>query len=678
MAQLIVKLRGEILQNLELETDREYLAGRAEDCAIQLSAEKGISRQHFKIKFKENQWTVELISKMGEMFQGTESKKQIVLNSDSSFSTPPYEFAFIDSLTQNGIALHERPDENNLPLVSSNNIGESDSAVIAQPESEVEKTLTVAHSSHFRGVLVFLDDNGDPTDSRELDQDITFVGRENENHITLDNPKVSRKQFKISRVGDKYFLLDLESINGTYLNGNKVSTKDPVVLISGDIISVLNIKISFELRDPNFSLKVIQAENQMPIEPQAPLQNMPMHTNEMAPPYIAPHQVQQMDSYLQIPQPALMGQSTFAEISQEKILNFWGFKIELNSQNKFRLILVGIIFIGLIGFLAMDDKPAEVVPNPALNKPADPFTKLTPEEQNYVRHTYSLAKNLYMEANYRMAQSELMKVHDKVPKFEDSRDLENYIKLAIEAQKQQEENLRIEKEKKDIEERMQNILKHCTQLINKNMTLAELNECLAPAVEINPEHPAIIGLREQIIKMDEERKLKAQEKLLYETQVKELKDQYLKATKLSDAEPLKGITALDEVMKSTLPDPEKLKEKARKQKFDIENDTKKKVSEAISKSTTLVEGGAYKEAIITLEKARLLSPDDEQIPQTIEQTMSELRKKMQVFYQEAVVEENIGNVETAKEKWKKILEIDVPNGEYYQKSRLKLKKYGAI
>jgi len=38
----------------------------------------------------------------------------------------------------------------------------------------------------------------------------------------------------------------------------------------------------------------------------------------------------------------------------------------------------------------------------------------------------------------------------------------------------------------------------------------------------------------------------------------------------------------------------------------------------------------------------------------------------------------VGEVESAKSKWKKIRELSVPEEEYYKKSTIKLKRYGSL
>jgi tetratricopeptide (TPR) repeat protein len=221
-------------------------------------------------------------------------------------------------------------------------------------------------------------------------------------------------------------------------------------------------------------------------------------------------------------------------------------------------------------------------------------------------------------------------------------------------------------------------VKHCNQLLTNKTTLEELNECLGPALELNPEHPDIVSLKLQVDRLNEERILKEKEKEQYNDDVKRLKEQFLTAMKLSELDPLKGVPALDEVMASTLPDPDKLKEKARKQKLYITGDVKSKITKALEKAKSLADSGGFKEAIVGLEVAHKLDPENDQIKTEIDNYTVELRKKMQLIYQEAIVDENIGNVESAKEKWRKILEQDISNGEYYQKSQMKLRKYGLL
>ena len=90
-----------------------------------------------------------------------------------------------------------------------------------------------------------------------------------------------------------------------------------------------------------------------------------------------------------------------------------------------------------------------------------------------------------------------------------------------------------------------------------------------------------------------------------------------------------------------------------------------------------VKKGDLKTAISVLKKAIEINPDNETLKGRVNSHLGELKKQMQVLYQEGVLEESVGEVETAKTKWKKIIELSLPEEDYYKKARTKIKKYEA-
>lgn len=69
----------------------------------------------------------------------------------------------------------------------------------------------------------------------QLEQDLITIGRSKENTIVIPNKKVSRKHARIERVGATYQVTDLESGNGTKINGEKVGFH---ALAKGDEIKI--------------------------------------------------------------------------------------------------------------------------------------------------------------------------------------------------------------------------------------------------------------------------------------------------------------------------------------------------------------------------------------------------------------------------------------------------------
>lgn len=71
--------------------------------------------------------------------------------------------------------------------------------------------------------------------SHSFDGDLLRIGRSRENDLVLDNLSVSRHHLQIRSHQGRYVLFDMNSSNGTYLNGARVTRKE---LLDGDQITV--------------------------------------------------------------------------------------------------------------------------------------------------------------------------------------------------------------------------------------------------------------------------------------------------------------------------------------------------------------------------------------------------------------------------------------------------------
>jgi pSer/pThr/pTyr-binding forkhead associated (FHA) protein len=57
----------------------------------------------------------------------------------------------------------------------------------------------------------------------DLVNEITFIGRTPRNHIHLKDPYVSRRHLQVLRRGTRYFIKDLNSTNGTSVDGEALN-----------------------------------------------------------------------------------------------------------------------------------------------------------------------------------------------------------------------------------------------------------------------------------------------------------------------------------------------------------------------------------------------------------------------------------------------------------------------
>ncbi len=80
--------------------------------------------------------------------------------------------------------------------------------------------------------------------SFDLEGDTIYIGRSPDNDIQINDKSVSRKHLKIVRRGDKYLLKDLESKNGTFIKGKRISPDDEIEVKEGVSVAIGNILIS--------------------------------------------------------------------------------------------------------------------------------------------------------------------------------------------------------------------------------------------------------------------------------------------------------------------------------------------------------------------------------------------------------------------------------------------------
>lgn len=62
------------------------------------------------------------------------------------------------------------------------------------------------------------------------------IGRDASNHIIIDDPSISRNHALLSVTGDSYKIRDLDSLNGTFINGIRI--RGEAALVSDDILKL--------------------------------------------------------------------------------------------------------------------------------------------------------------------------------------------------------------------------------------------------------------------------------------------------------------------------------------------------------------------------------------------------------------------------------------------------------
>ena len=81
----------------------------------------------------------------------------------------------------------------------------------------------------------------------ELSGEKTIIGRDRYPicDITIREPTVSRQHSRIQAEGDKYYIEDLGSLNGTYVNREKIAGR--TLLADGDTVQIYEVLMRFHV-----------------------------------------------------------------------------------------------------------------------------------------------------------------------------------------------------------------------------------------------------------------------------------------------------------------------------------------------------------------------------------------------------------------------------------------------
>ena len=81
----------------------------------------------------------------------------------------------------------------------------------------------------------------------QLTESVVNIGRRLENHLVIDDPRVSRNHAQLRAIKGRFVLFDLNSTGGTFVNGQRTSQ---TVLYPGDVISLAGVALIFGQDNP--------------------------------------------------------------------------------------------------------------------------------------------------------------------------------------------------------------------------------------------------------------------------------------------------------------------------------------------------------------------------------------------------------------------------------------------
>ncbi|MGE3680863.1 MAG: FHA domain-containing protein [Bdellovibrionales bacterium] len=655
MAHIVVRLHGDEVGRLALEPGGEYVAGRAKDCHIRLDSQRGISRQHLKFYERDGVWICETLSKFVMIQRGTEEKEVIELSEACVFSVPPYEFHFEPDMAK----------EVDSPLEIEDSNPSAQSLPSPQPPAEItaprpNNEATVAGNAALAPFLRISYPNTADDEILKLEGQLWVAGRDRGCEIFVDSPHVSRAHFELARTQEGFFLTDLGSSNGTRINGQRIPPHEPTRLESGDEIQVMNVAMTFEIRDPQFANRLdnlpVPAFDPMMMEAFAlPGRNVPTGAFDrtVLPKREREHEIPSLKDWHKLRPHHL------------RRVNW--------RKHKVRVALLVLIPILLVVAFTPEPKK-EKAPDPAGESVS--FDKLSLEQKSVVKDSFGLARSFYVRGKYALCLTELAKLHQLIPQFENSKELNAFCEQGLELQRRQEDLERKEREKAMIEQQINGYAETCKAKLKAFASVEETRQCLSEAIVLAPEHPLIVEMLDNARLREEEQNHLAQMKAETDAKARQGESHYARAKSLYKKGLLaKAIQEYEDFISKPYPRSTDEKAQAKREITSIRKELQTKIASLLDQCKGLGEKGQFKEAYLACDKAVAEDSSNSDAKAMREKMLNSLRKEMRVIYQDSVLEEGLGNVDGAKEKWRKIIKENLEFDEYTKKARTMLQKY---
>jgi pSer/pThr/pTyr-binding forkhead associated (FHA) protein/tetratricopeptide (TPR) repeat protein len=536
-----------------------------------------------------------------------------------------------------------------------------------------------------KGKLTFQAEAANVTELEIGDDPIT-IGRGKECEVVLNTKKASRKHAMIRRVGARFVIQDLESANGTFVNGRKIREAD---LSGDDAIRIGNIEFSFRALSQDY----LKNEHQfMPVE----ALESPAPSAEPGPdpaleglrnPMSLAGATQAVD--LAQPRPQIQSLTGTTSPGMANIAGIRGAQKPKSLIEKFRAlppkrqVIWAIIVAALFYFLVIEDDTAQKAP-PAKKpqtaqiakdgKVAASFERLTDDQKRFVISQHDLAFENYKNKDYDKAIYEIEKIFTLIPDYKDSREIERYAKEG----KRKLEALEEERRKKEEEARLK---AQVAQLVDqadshmKKKEYAKARDLFYQILAIEPDNARVSGWKKEIASWEEEQeRLKTQHEVQAEIN-KRAWEQYKEAlaiqkkgryhTAIAEFGKVKDIGASDKRVLS----------KALAHIRSCRKAIRDALEPVLAEARQLEQSSDFHKAYEAYKRATKIEPHDKEGWKGMQRIHKILRDRARILYAEGVMAESYSDFETAKKKFQETMEVAPEDGLYHDRAQRKLSTY---
>lgn len=500
-----------------------------------------------------------------------------------------------------------------------------------------------------------------PYDKYVIEKDKTYIGRDPAKcQIVLNDSEVSSVHAVITKNNIMITLEDLNSSNGTILNGdriNKATLNHNDEFVIGGVTFTVKFRSDF-LKEENQTLMAVDEDQTVEVEE------------------VVEVQAEEGDQF------DALGGLVSSEPEEKSIIK----RIWKDEAKRKKLIYGAVILIG--AWLFLDDGGNNNAPSANAKKPKKAITKsadrpvvtksgktLSEDEKRSLSSLYEIGKNHFQNGRYREALDELNKIAAVDPNFNSN--IQSLIALSkeglarlekLEKEKQEAQAAAEKKAKiKDLIEKARGYVK------DRRVELAQ--ETFNDIAKIDPENIEVPRMK---MELDDWQKEKAR-KELEEVSKKKARDDKVERLKpgknlFLQKEWFKAIGKLEDFLKVKDMDEDLTKEAS-----DMLKTSREEINAAVAplqgKAKSLMEGQDLKGAYEVYQQILKVEPSNAEALNMVVEIKEQLANKARKIYREAIISESLSLFQDAKEKFQEVQQISPVDSDYYKKATDKLKDY---
>jgi pSer/pThr/pTyr-binding forkhead associated (FHA) protein/tetratricopeptide (TPR) repeat protein len=575
---------------------------------------------------------------------------------------------------------------------ASGNEAPQQEPIALEPIDEDGKTK-VSPSAKITVQLVFAPGTANHT-IYELTKDEVSIGRGKTCDIILNDKKASRKSAIIRRAGINFVIKDLESANGTFVNGVKVQEQE---LSGDDVIKIGGIEFQFKAISAEYSEQEKDFIS-LPAEPESPESEdqaflgdpnsgfdtsgsaLPANPDLNGIPSTSAPALGQVGVSTDLNQvPGITGINSSAGKKKSLLERYRA--LPKKQQN---IILVGVIVVGF--WIVYDDgapvetkkkggkKPTPTASaSPTQNGPIT-FDALPADKKAFVEHQHAIAFEHFKNQEFDKALFEVRKIFDYVQDYENSREIERY---ALEG-KRKREAIEDEKQKKKEAEQLRAKIVQLEEEIRQRMekkNYEEAKEFFSLLLAIDPDNAKVVEWKKEIDTYEENLRIQAQAAQAQMDIDKHGWNLFQEAIGLKKAGKYhSAISGFQKILDIGIAD-KKLMQLAKTMQNQCRASIKSLRDPVLREAKTAEDSGDFATAFKLYQKATRLDPPHPAGYAGMNRVKGVLHSRAKALYTEAILAESYNDFATARKLYQECLQIAPTDDIYHDRAQRRLAHY---